>query len=200
MVMESPFEAAVPTIFFIERFGQNWIFIKTNPHVSMANALPKIAGVFKQLIPSVPFDYSFADEDYAAKFAAEERIQKLSGFFAILAILISCLGLFGLASFIAEQRTKEIGIRKILGASILNLWSMLSKDFVLLVITAFVIAVPIAFYFMHSWLQNYQYRTSLSWWIFVGAGAGAMVITLLTVSFQSIKAALANPVGSLRSE
>jgi ABC-type antimicrobial peptide transport system permease subunit len=201
MVMNSPFEPAYPTIFFLSPYdSKNWIFVKINPNISTANALPKIAGVFKKLTPSVPFEYKFVDDDYSAKFSAEERIEKLSGFFAVLAVLISCLGLFGLASFVAEQRTKEIGVRKILGASVLNLWGMLSKDFVMLVVISFFIATPLAFYFMYNWLQKYQYRTDLSWWIFAGAGIGAMVITLLTVSFQAIKAAVANPVRSLRSE
>ena len=108
--------------------------------------------------------------EYAAKFAAEERIGKLAGFFAILAIFISCLGFFGLASFVAEQRTKEIGVSKVLGASVFNLWRLLSKDFVVLVIISLFIAIPLAYYFMHNWLQNYQYRTELSWWIFAAAG------------------------------
>ncbi|MGZ3874285.1 MAG: ABC transporter permease [Mucilaginibacter sp.] len=201
MVMNSPFEPAYPTIFFLSPDdSKNWIFIKINPHTSTSNAMPKIEAVFKKLIPSAPFEYKFVDDDYAAKFAGEERIGKLSGFFAMLAILISCLGLFGLASFVAEQRTKEIGVRKILGASVINLWSMLSKDFIILVSLSFFIAAPLAFYFMYGWLQKYQYRADLSWWIFAGAGAGAMALTLLTVSFQAVKAAVANPVRSLRSE
>jgi putative ABC transport system permease protein len=114
--------------------------------------------------------------------------------------LISCLGIFGLASFIAEQRTKEIGVRKVLGASVLNLWGLLSKDFVFLVLIAFGIATPIAYYFLSNWLQKYTYHTDISWWIFAASGSGALLITLLTVSFQSIKAALMNPVKSLRSE
>ena len=134
------------------------------------------------------------------KFAAEERIGKLAGLFAGLAIIISCLGLFGLASFVAEQRTKEIGVRKVLGASVFNVWRLLSKDFVLLVLISLFIAAPTACYFMHNWLQNYQYRTEISWWIFAAAGTGALMITLLTVSFQAIKAAVANPVKSLRTE
>jgi ABC-type antimicrobial peptide transport system permease subunit len=148
----------------------------------------------------MPFDYKFADEEYAKKFEAEERIGKLSGFFSILAILISCLGLFGLASFMAEKRTREIGIRKVLGASVTNLWGMLSKDFLVLVALSCFIAVPLSYYFLHKWLQNYEYRTEISWWIFIAAGAGAMLITLLTISFQAIKAAVANPVKSLRTE
>ncbi|HTE11442.1 MAG TPA: FtsX-like permease family protein, partial [Chitinophagaceae bacterium] len=144
--------------------------------------------------------YKFADEEYARKFAAEQKISKLATVFAILAIFISCLGIFGLASFIAEQRTKEIGIRKVLGASVSNLWQLLSRDFVVLVIISCFIAVPVAWYFMHNWLQGYQYRTGLSWWVFAAAGIGALLITLLTVSFQAIKAAIANPVKSLRTE
>src|SRR6185503_14869854 len=133
-------------------------------------------------------------------FATEERIGKLSGAFAALAIFISCLGIFGMASFMAEQRVKEIGVRKVLGASTFSLWQLLSRDFVKLVLISLLIAVPTAHYLMHNWLQNYQYRTELSWWIFAAAGLSALVITLLTVSFQSIRAALANPVKSLRTE
>ena len=134
------------------------------------------------------------------KFGNEQRIGKLASFFAILAIFISCLGLFGMASFVAEQRTKEIGVRKVLGASVFNLWRLLSKDFVLLVLLSCAIAIPIAYYFLHEWLQKYEYRTEISWWIFAAAGIGALLITLITVSFQAIKAAIANPVKSLRTE
>jgi len=124
----------------------------------------------------------------------------LAAFFALLAILISSLGLFGMASFMAEQRIKEIGVRKVLGASVFNLWGLLSRDFVVLVIVAVLIAAPAAYTFMHSWLQNYQYRTEIPWWIFAAAGAGALIITLATVSFQAIRAALMNPTRSLRTE
>jgi len=117
-----------------------------------------------------------------------------------MAILISCLGLFALSAYMAESRIKEIGVRKVLGATVFNVWQLLSSDFVLLVIIAFVIASPIAYYVMHNWIQNYNYRTNISWWIFAIAGAGALVITLLTVSFQAIKAAVANPAHSLRTE
>ena len=126
--------------------------------------------------------------------------RKLASFFAVLAIFISCLGLFGMASFMAEQRTKEIGVRKVLGASVFTVWRLLSKDFVILVCIALIIAAPIAWSFMHNWVQNYAYRTEIAWWIFVATGVGALLITLLTVSFQSIKAAIANPVRSLRTE
>ena len=201
MIMESPYEPVYPTIFMIKgHVGTTFINIKINPKVSAGEALPKIAAVFKKIIPSAPFEYKFADEEYNAKFAAEQRIGALAAVFASLAIFISCLGLFGLAAFVAEQRTREIGIRKVLGASIFNLWGMLSANFVKLVVLSQLIASPIAWYFMHMWLQHYHYRAEMSWWIFAVTWAGAMLITLLTVSFQAVKTALANPVKSLRSE
>ncbi|MGZ3776728.1 MAG: ABC transporter permease [Mucilaginibacter sp.] len=201
MVMESPYAPAYPTVFMIKgHVGTSQINVKINPNVSASEALSKIEGVFKKIIPSAPFEYKFADREYAAKFAGEENVGRLAAVFGGLAIFISCLGLFGLASFVAEQRVKEIGVRKILGASVTNLWGMLSKDFVLLVIISQVIASPIAYYAMNKWLQHYQYRTNVSWWVFALTAAGAIAITLLTVSYQSIKAALANPVNSLRSE
>ncbi|GAB3494757.1 ABC transporter permease [Spirosoma knui] len=199
MVALSPYEPTIPTVFFVED-NYTWINIRIKPTVSASAALPKLGAVFKQLIPSVPFDYKFADQEYALKFAAEERIGNLAAIFAVLAIFISCLGLFGLASFIAESRTKEIGIRKVLGASTTSLWGLLSKDFVLLVLIAIGIATPMAWFFLSKWLNQYQYHTELSWWIFALAGTLVLVITLLTVSYQSIKAALLNPVKSLRSE
>jgi ABC-type antimicrobial peptide transport system permease subunit len=206
MLMQSPYEAVKQTIYVLNRgddntnSNANWIVLKLNPNKSAAESISKIEAVFKKLIPSAPFDYKFADTEFASKFAAEERIGKLATFFAALAIFISCLGLFGLASFVAEQRTKEIGVRKVLGASVTNLWGLLSKDFVLLVIISCFIATPVAWYFMSKWLLKYDYRTSISVWVFVVAGFAAMAITLLTVSYQAIKAALMNPVKSLRSE
>jgi len=200
MLMQSPYEPVKQTVYMLDYNNVNWIVLKLNPNKSAAASIAKIEAAFKKYIPSAPFDYKFADNEFAAKFAAEERIGKLSTFFSALAIFISCLGLFGLASFVAEQRTKEIGVRKVLGASVTNLWGMLSKEFVVLVLLSCFIAVPIAWYFMLQWLLKYQYRTDISGWVFIGAGAGAMVITLLTVSFQAIKAALANPVKSLRTE
>ena len=199
MVMASPFEPVVPIVFRMES-SLPWINIRINPVVSASAALPKIEAVFKKLVPSAPFDYKFADTEYAAKFAAEDRIGKLAALFAILAIFISCLGLFGLATYVAEQRTKEIGVRKVMGASVINLWALLSKDFVALVVISLLIATPLAYYFMHSWLQNYQYRADLSWWIFGTTGFASLLITLCTVSLQAIRAAMANPVASLRSE
>jgi ABC-type antimicrobial peptide transport system permease subunit len=178
----------------------NWINIRMKSGVSPFEAIAKMEAAFNRVIPAALFDYRFVDEQYALKFAAEERIGKLASFFGTLAIFISCLGLFGLSSFVAEQRTKEIGIRKVLGASVANLWKMLSRDFVVLVVLSCFIAVPIAYYFLDGWLQKYPYRIDISWWVFVLSGVGSVVITLATVSFQAIKAALMNPVKSLRSE
>lgn len=200
MVMQSPYEPMMPTVFLMDYNWANVISVKLKPSVSASEALSKVETVFKKHNPGSPFNYKFIDQEFGQKFAAEERIGKLASFFAVLAIFISCLGLFGLASFVAEQRTKEIGIRKVLGASVANLWTLLSRDFVLLVIISCLIAIPLAYYFLNDWLQKYEYRTGISWWIFAISAAGALAITLLTVSFQSIKAALMNPVKSLKSE
>jgi len=200
LVMQSPYEPVQPTIFLISPKWANVITVRLKPSASMREGLAKVEAVFNKYNPAAPFEYKFTDEEYARKFEDERRIGNLSTFFSILAIFISCLGLFGLASFVAEQRTKEIGVRKVLGASVFNLWRMLSKDFVLLVVISCAIAIPVAWYVLHGWLQKYTYRTEISWWIFAVAATGAMVITLLTVSFQAIKAALSNPVRSLRTE
>jgi putative ABC transport system permease protein len=202
MVMDSPYAPAEPTVFYLRGFNgtPNWINVRVNPQVSMSEALPKIESVFKKVIPSVPFEYKFVDEEYAMKFGKEERIGRLASIFAALAIFISCLGLIGLASFVAEQRTKEIGIRKVLGASIAGLWKMLSQDFVLLIVISCFIATPLAYYFLDGWLQKFQYRITVSAWIFLLTGGGAVLLALLTVSYQAIKTALMNPVKSLRSE
>jgi hypothetical protein len=202
MIMESPYNQPRPTVFYLKGHngGVSCMDIRVKPEVAMNQALPKIEAVMKKLVPKAPFDYQFADEDYAAKFAAEVRISKLAGFFAVLAIFISSLGLFGLASFTAEQRTKEVGIRKVLGASVLNVWGLLSKEFVGLLMISLLIAIPIAYYTMSHWLENYHYRTEPSLWIFGLSGLGALAITIATVSFQAVKAAIANPVNSLRSE
>jgi putative ABC transport system permease protein len=200
MLMESPFEPVQQTFYFMDYENANCIILRLNPHESASSAVAKTQAVFKKYIPAAPFDYQFADTEFAAKFAAEERIGKLSTFFASLAIFISCLGLFGLASFVAEQRTKEIGVRKVLGASVFNVWRLLSKEFVVLVLVALLVATPVSSWLMDRWLQDYTYQTALSWWIFVATGAGALLITIITVSFQAIRAGMANPVQSLRSE
>ncbi|MFI5155537.1 MAG: ABC transporter permease [Chitinophagales bacterium] len=201
MVMNSPYEPSSPTIFFLKPEADlNWIMIKVNPAVGTSFAISKIEAVFRALIPSAPFEFKFVDQEYAAKFADEERVGVLAGIFAGLAIFISCLGLFGLASFMAEQRTKEIGVRKVVGASMFAIWKLLSKDFVMLVMISSLIAIPIASYFMNEWLQKYEYRTQISWWVYTAAIVGALMITLTTISYQAIKTALKNPVESLRSE
>lgn len=201
IVMQSIYEPVKPMVFYIDVFKRvNFITVKLNPQVSASEALSKIETVYKKHYPSAPFEYTFVDEEFTAKYASEERVGKLSSIFAILAIFISCLGLFGLASFMAERRFKEIGVRKVLGASIFNLWALLSKDFVGLVMLSLLIASPLAYYFMDSWLEKYEYRTPISLWIFIIAGLAAFVVTLLTVSFQAIKAALVNPIKSLRDE
>lgn len=200
LITQSPYQQIKPTIYHLTTEPGGVMIAKINPLTAAGKALSEVETVFKKFNPSQPFEYQFVDEEYAKKFDNEERIGKLATFFAILAIFISCLGIFGLASFMAEQRTKEIGVRKVLGASVFNLWGLLSKDFVVLVIISCVIAAPIAYYFLQEWLQKYTYRTEISWWIFVLASMGALLITLLTVSFQAIKAALMNPVKSLRSE
>jgi len=200
MIKGSPFEAVKPSVFTINPRALNVINIKLSSHSSVSASLVKIENVFKKHNPAAPFEYKFADEQYAAKFATEQRIAKLAGFFAVFAIFISCLGLFGLASFVAEQRRKEIGIRKVLGATIASVWQLLSREFLLLVVISLLIASPVAWYMMNQWLENYQYRTQIVWWIFGAAASSALIITLLTVSFHAIKAALANPVKSLRTE
>ena len=201
MVMSSPFEPIVPTVFMMNNERElGLVNVKLNPHVSASEAISSIEAVMKKYNPTSPFDYKFANAEYDRKFRSEERIGKLASFFAVLAIFISCLGLFGLSSFIAEQRIKEIGVRKVLGATVPNIVSLLSKDFLKLVFAAFLVASPIAWYTMNKFLQTYTYRIDIEWWVFALTGVLAISITLLTVSFQSIKAALTNPVKSLRSE
>jgi len=202
MVMNSPFEPVTPVVFLMDDRERsfNVIILKLKGGMPVSRELASIETVFKKFAPEAPFNYKFADSEYAQKFLAEERTGKLASVFAVLAIFISCLGLFGVASFVAEQRIKEIGIRKVLGASVMSIWGDLSKEFVMLVGIALLIAVPFSWYFMHQWLQQYTYRTGLSWWVFALTGTGALLITLITVSYHSIKAALSNPVKSLRSE
>jgi ABC-type antimicrobial peptide transport system permease subunit len=200
MIVESPYEPARASLFHISKDDGNVILMKLNPAKGSHESIEKIKAICEKFNPESPFEYQFVDQEYARKFQGEERIGKLASFFAGLAIFISCLGIFGLASFVAEQRSKEIGVRKVLGASVFGLWKMLSGDFILLVLISFLLAVPISYFLMGGWLAKYQYRTEMAWWIFVTAGAGALIITLATVSYQSIKAAMANPVNSLRTE
>jgi hypothetical protein len=200
VIAESPYEPVRPTLYHLHPGSSSFDFFRLNPAIATSSALAKIQAVYKAYSPLQPFDYKFADEEYAKKFGDEQRTGQIATAFAILAIFISCLGLFAMATFIAEQRIREIGVRKVLGATVLNLWGLLSKEFIALVTIALLIATPVAWYFMSSWLRNYPYHTTLPWWIFAFTGAGAILITLTTISYQSIKAALTNPIKSLRSE
>ena len=202
MIKASPFEETSQSVMFNskqERYT-GWMYMRLNPNMSASESLPAIEKVFTEILPEAPFNYHFADDDYEQKFEAEMRISDLAIFFTVLAILISCLGLLGLSAFVAEQKTKEIGIRKVLGASVLHLWQLLSKEFAVLVLIASIAAIPIAHYFLESWLSTYELRTKLSWDIFALAGLGGLAVTLITVSYQSLKAAFADPVKSLRTE
>ncbi len=206
MIVDSPYEQVKPSVyfmtnkFFLNTFGNVWLTMRLNPNLSTQDAIARVEKEFKSVMHTVPFEFKFINQEFEKKFASEERIGKLATVFAMLAIFISCLGLFGLASFVAQQRTKEIGLRKVMGASVFNLWKMLSGDFVVLVIISVLISIPVAFYTLNNWLNNFQYRAELAWWIFATAGLSALGITLITVSYQSIKAAIANPVKSLRNE
>jgi len=166
----------------------------------ISNVLAQIKNKWKAIAPSQPFDYSFMDEDFNKLYTTEQRTGQIFITFAILAILIACLGLFGLVTYAAEQRTKEIGIRKVLGANVSNIVAMISKDFLKLILIASVIAFPLAWWGMNKWLQDFAYRINIAWWVFALAGVIAILIALFTISFQSIKAAVANPVKSLRTE
>jgi putative ABC transport system permease protein len=192
---------SMPVIYFCQPSRDaNLLYLRIKPQTGPHQALAKIETVMKKDNPVYPLQFKFVDDQFNEMFLNETLTSKVSGMFAILAIIISCLGLFGLTAFTAEQRTKEIGIRKVLGASVTGLASLLSKDFLQLVLISCLVAFPLAWWIMHNWLQNYEYRISMSWWIFIAAGLVALLIALLTISIQTIKAAVANPVNSLRSE
>jgi len=182
-----------------EKFSYGMAMVRTQPGKTK-EALAGLEKLCKTLNPQFPFAYQFSDEEYQKLYKSEQMVEKLSNWFAFLAIFISCLGLLGLAMFTAEQRTKEFGIRKVLGASASSLFTLLSRDYIILVSIAFVVASPLAWWAMHNWLQNFAYQTNIPWWVFAIAGVTALLIALLTISFQALKSALANPVKSLRSE
>jgi len=196
----SPFAPADPTIFLYDPGPGYVMMYRLTPGIKTADALSQLATVFAAYNPAYPFTYQFADQSYAAKFDLEILVGKLAGLFAGLAIFISCLGLFGLAAYMAEQRTKEVGIRKVLGATLPQVWFLLSKDFIVLVLISSLIASPVALYFLQGWLQKYSYRISIGAGVFIWSALTALVITLITISFQAIKAAQLNPTKSLRSE
>lgn len=199
-LMISPFAPADPTMFYIDGNNKENIMYRIAPGMATSDAIDQLTSVFNKYNPAFPYSYQFADANYADKFKLEVLIGKLAGVFAGLAIFISCLGLFGLAAYVAEQRTKEIGIRKVLGASTSQVWMLLSKDFIVLVLVSCVVASPLAYYFLQDWLQKYDYRVTIGPSVFIIAAVMALLVTMITISFQAIKAALANPVKSLRSE
>lgn len=200
MIIQSPYSPALQTVYFMDSRNTDWITIRLNAAIGVNNALSRVQATFKKYIPSAPFDYKFISQQYADKFASEQRIATMAGLFSSMAIFICCIGLFGLASFMAEQRIKEIGIRKVLGASVTQLWLMLSKNFIYLILLSSAIALPTGWYAMHLWLQKYPYRTSINPWVLILPAVFALSIALLTVSWHAIKAARANPVKSLKTE
>jgi ABC-type antimicrobial peptide transport system permease subunit len=200
IVTNSPFDPVRPTLYHINPGAGSVVLFKISPDHPANDALAEIERVYKKYNPGDPFDYRFVDEAYAQKFGNEERVGKLAGVFTSLAIFISCLGIFGLSSFIAEQRTKEIGIRKVHGASVFQLWRMVSSDFVVLVLISCLIAVPLAYYLTTKWVNRYEYHMSISWLILASASICIILITLMTVSWHTWQAAKMNPVKSLRAE
>jgi putative ABC transport system permease protein len=198
--MESPFRPISPLTIIFNKDWTGFVNVRINPNMSASVAIKRIQPIFDRYNPAFPFIYRFADTEYAKKFNYEELVGNLAAIIAVIAIFISCLGLFGLASFTAEQRVKEIGVRKVLGASVISLWQLLSKDFVKLVLISCVIAIPVAWYFMNKWLKDYEYKIDIGPGVFVMVIGLSIIITLVTVSFQAIRAARANPTRSLRSE
>jgi ABC-type antimicrobial peptide transport system permease subunit len=199
-VFDDMYGKSDPLVFqsYPEYFG--YMYVKLKKQADVEKAVTKIESIVKANNPGYPFNYIFVDDEYDKIFKSEILIGKLSRIFALLAIVITCLGLFGLSAFTAERRTKEIGIRKVLGASIPGITGLLSKDFLKLVVISSIISFPLAWWIMYNWLQDYAYRVQISWWIFLVAAGLAVLIALLTISFQAIKAALSNPVKSLRTE
>lgn len=199
-ILTSPYEPTKPMLIYGAKAWFFNVLIKLNNKNSTADNLKKAEAIFKKYNPEYPFEYKFVDEEYARKFENEKRTGTLAGIFAGLTIFISCLGLFGLATYMAENRIKEIGVRKVLGASVTGITALLSKDFLKLVIISFLIATPVAWWAMNTWLKDYSYRIDIQWWVFAMAALLSVAIALLTVSYQAIKAAVANPAKSLRTE
>lgn len=189
-----------PVIFFNHNGDARFLYARAKAGVAIGETLAIMESVLKKHNPAFPFEYEFVDDAFNARFKSEKLIGSLSQLFALLAIMISCLGLFGLSAFTAEQRRKEIGVRKVLGSSVSGIVRLLSKDFMQLVVAAIVIASPIAWYMMQNWLESFAYRIEINWWVFAIAGLAAICIALLTVSFQAFKAASVNPIKSLRTE
>lgn len=200
VIMGSPFEPVDPMMIFFNPNGSNSVSIRLNQSAQLQKALQSIETIFKKYNPSVPFEYQFADQEFAKKFITEDLISKLTNIFAGLAIFICCIGLAGLASFTIEKRIREIGIRKVLGASVQQVLALISKEFLKLVLIAFAIAVPLTWWLMNNWLEKYTFRTNISIWMFGAVGMVVLLLTLVVVGLNTIKAAIANPVKSLRTE
>ena len=200
IIKGSPYEASFPSVMFCEQDNLSQSFIRINPEVNLREAITSIEKVFNLLVPSVPFDYKFVNEEYKKKFSTEERIGKLAWIFGCIAIIISCMGLFGLASYLTEQRSKELGIRKVNGATVYNVWMLLSADFIKLVIISNIIAAPLSLFLLSKWIRNYPYHVQISWWMICTATMITIVVALITISYHTLKAAFINPVKYLRSE
>jgi putative ABC transport system permease protein len=200
VVFGGPYDPVRPSLYFLNVSRLNFFTFRLNPEKPMAESVANIETAIKPHMKGEPFSYQFMDTDQAGKFGNEERVSTLANIFAALAIFISCLGIFGLSSFIAEQRTKEIGVRKVLGANLSQLWILLSKDFVVLVVISCFLAVPFAYWVLQSWLEGYQYRVALPWWVFIAASIGTLAITMLTISWHVIKVARVNPANTLKVE
>jgi ABC-type antimicrobial peptide transport system permease subunit len=199
-IYESPYQKVGQLMVFGPASWFSTMHFRLNPARPVEESLRVAGGVFKQFNPQYPFEYKFADEAYARKFDDQKRIGRLAALFAGLTIFISCLGLFGLSAYTAQSRTREIGVRRVLGASIQSVAALLSKDFLKLVVVAILVASPLAWWMMRAWLESFEYRVAIKWWVFATAGVASVLIALATVGYQAVKAATANPVKSLRSE
>jgi putative ABC transport system permease protein len=200
IISGNPYEEVRPTLYYLFKGDEGVMIAHLNPEMAASDALGKIEKAVKRFDNSAPFSYEFIDEAYSRKFGNEERVGRLSGVFATLTIFISCLGIFGLSSFMAEQKSKEIGVRKVLGASVFQLWQLMCRDFIVLVMMSSVIAVPLAYLFLNRWLEGFVYRTAISWWIFVASAGMTLIIMLVTISWHTWQAARVNPSKSLRTE
>jgi putative ABC transport system permease protein len=188
-----------PLVLFLDRNYTDYYFIKVTGE-NIPATLQALQKLWKDRVPARPFEYHFLDDDYNSLYLSEQKTAAVFSTFSTLAILLACMGLFGLAAFTTAQRTKEIGIRKVLGAEVISIMLLIAKDFLKLTLIAVIIACPFAWYFMHKWLQDFAYHIQIQWWVFLIAGGLSVLVAFITVSLQSAKAALANPVESLRSE
>jgi ABC-type antimicrobial peptide transport system permease subunit len=200
MLMGSPYGDVMPAVYFLSKETHHYMNLRISSSTPERSAVGRVGEVFNRIVPEVPFDYQFAAEEHDAKFAAEERIGKLVTVFSVLAIVISSLGLLGLSSYIVQRRSKEISIRKILGASTARMWGLLSTEFVVLTIVAACVALPSGYLLMRKWLELFEHKISFSWWMFVAPVVGMLLVVMITVSLQILKTAMRNPARELRAE